>query len=295
MISLDHRFVDTHVHFFDRSVDSGLRWSWLGADTEGGVVPDTASIAAIRFTPRELWAEGSRTAGLRKCVHIEAASGADHGLKETEWLAILRQEFGAPHAAIAHVDLLAPDATLQLELQQSHSWVRGVRDLGKNRLLADERYCAQVGGLARRGMLFELLCGRRRFEAAAGLAHRCSETTIVVEHLGLAPAVDDAEAFTEWRNALKHFAHVPNVVMKLSGLGLTGRAWSVADAGRLIEAVLEVFGASRCVVGTNWPMDRTAASYPDVVLATAAALEGLSHHEQDAVLAGNAERLYQLA
>jgi predicted TIM-barrel fold metal-dependent hydrolase len=286
------RFVDSHVHFFDRDGDHGLRWSWLEEESGEGHVPDTAAVAGRRFTPVELFAEGARRAGLDRCVHVQAATGTRDGILETLWLDELRTRHGAPHAAIAHVELDRSDAARQLDAQREHSWVRGVRDLGKTSLLADPAYMERVADVGRRGLLLEVICGWRRFDALSALARRC-ETVIVLEHFGMAPPPGDPQ-FDEWRRALERLGAAPNMRLKLSGFGLCRRDWDDALVAALIAAGVDAFGVDRCVLGSNWPMDRVASSYPDVVLAVADGQVRLSSAERVALLAANAERLYGL-
>src|SRR5690606_23656609 len=104
---------------------------------------------------------------------------------ETRWLGQLRERFGAPHAAIARVALDEPDAADVLAAHCEFSWVRGVRDLGKTSLLDDPRYAAAVRLVGERGLVYEVVCGPRRFPALGQLAKRCPQTAIVLEHFGL--------------------------------------------------------------------------------------------------------------
>jgi predicted TIM-barrel fold metal-dependent hydrolase len=285
--------VDAHVHFFDLDNDHGLRWSWLEEHSGVGHVPDTSSIAARRFTPVELFAEGHRLVALSQCVHVQAATGTSDGLAETRWLQTLRDRHGAPHAAIAHVELDRDDHQQTLDAQAAYTWVRGVRDPGKTHLLRDAAYAQRVAKLVDRRLLFEVLCSARRYDDLAWLAERAPDTQIVLEHIGLAVPPSSPD-FTHWRAELTALARVPNIWLKLSGLGLVDRAWSMDDATRLAEVALGAFGIERCVIGSNWPMDRVASSYPDAIHAITAGSLGLDPADRAALLSGNARALYDL-
>jgi predicted TIM-barrel fold metal-dependent hydrolase len=287
-------FVDTHVHFFDVDNARGLRWSWAEQPPASGVTAKLGSVGLRRFTPAELWNEGHRLAALAKCVHIEAAVGDEACVVETEWLAELHQAYGAPHAAIAHVDLDRPGASAVMDAHLSaFDRVRGVRDLGKNRVMLEAGYVENVRMLGERRLIFEIMVAHHRFADLARLARACADTTIVLQHFGMAPppAHDD---FDLWRAALAELASCENVHLKLSGLAMVDPAWTVEDARRLIQGGLDAFGPARCVLGSNFPIDRPGSAYPDGVAAAAAALRDLSEEERRAVFAENAERLYRI-
>jgi predicted TIM-barrel fold metal-dependent hydrolase len=171
--------------------------------------------------------------------------------------------------------------------------VRGVRDPGKTRVLLEPRYRAHVRRLAREDLLFEIFCSQSRYADLAELARACPDTQIVLEHFGLAPSPRD-ERFAGWRERLRALAELPNVRLKLSGLGMVDRHWRFDDAAVLVAEGLEAFGVERCVLGSNWPIDRAASSYPDAIGALAAATADLSPPERRALFSANAEELYRL-
>ena len=71
----------------------------------------------------------------------------------------------------------------------------------------------------------------------------------------------DAEALAAWRAALETVAALPNVALKISGLGLPGRAWTVADNGPVVRDAIAIFGVARCLFASNFPVDSLVADY----------------------------------
>ena len=59
-------------------------------------------------------------------------------------------------------------------------------------------------------------------------------------------------------------AEAPNVVMKISGLGMCDPLLDRRVDPTLCAGRIEAFGVDRVVFGTNWPVDRMFSSYPDV-------------------------------
>jgi predicted TIM-barrel fold metal-dependent hydrolase len=61
-----------------------------------------------------------------------------------------------------------------------------------------------------------------------------------------------------------------------------------------VETCLEVFGPDRCVLGSNWPVDRLFSGYERIMDFYRDYLSGLSDSEQRKVCSENAVRLYRL-
>jgi predicted TIM-barrel fold metal-dependent hydrolase len=59
------------------------------------------------------------------------------------------------------------------------------------------------------------------------------------------------------------------------------------------EASLEAFGPKRCVLGSNWPVDRLYTSYATIIEFMREYIGTLSQSEQALICDGNAKRLYR--
>ena len=53
--------------------------------------------------------------------------------------------------------------------------------------------------------------------------------------------------------------------MKISGLGLPGRPWTVADNGPVVRDAIAIFGVRRCLFASNFPVDSLVADYRTIV------------------------------
>jgi predicted TIM-barrel fold metal-dependent hydrolase len=65
----------------------------------------------------------------------------------------------------------------------------------------------------------------------------------------------------------------------------------VAD---IVGKTLEMFGAERCLFGSNFPIEKLWTSYGELVAAYRSALADQPQDVQDAVFAGTAVRVYRL-
>ena len=69
----------------------------------------------------------------------------------------------------------------------------------------------------------------------------------------------------------------------------------LADAwGPYVETCLELFGPSRCVVESNFPVEKMGIGYAAYFNGLKLALKGLSRDEKIQVLSGTAKRVYRL-
>ena len=97
------------------------------------------------------------------------------------------------------------------------------------------------------------------------------------------------------RRGMTLLASCPNVVSKLSGLGTFEHACSVALWRPVIEETVALFGAARCLFGSNFPIESLWTTYAEVVAAVRKSLLRYGTDERRAVLHDTAVRLYRLA
>ncbi len=125
------------------------------------------------------------------------------------------------------------------------------------------------------------------------LAEAFPNIVISLDHAGFPRARDD-EYFAMWKRELANLAEAPNVVIKISGLGMCDNDWTVDSIRPWVLSCIETFGVERSFFGTNWPVDRLYSSYADVVDAYAQIIDGFSRDEQVALFSGNAERIFRI-
>lgn len=168
------------------------------------------------------------------------------------------------------------------------------------------------GRLQRRGLTFDAWMYHPQLPDLVALMQTFPEATIVVNHLGGRIAVgrhaDRAEDVAEaWRRDLAALAAFPNVHVKLGGLGmaLAGHGFharpeppsseELAQAwGPAIATALELFGPSRCMFESNFPVDKASCSYPVLWNAFKRLSAHLPAADRAALLHDTAARFYAL-
>jgi predicted TIM-barrel fold metal-dependent hydrolase len=162
------------------------------------------------------------------------------------------------------------------------------------------------------GLVFDAYQYHTQLPYLTELARAFPQTTFVLNHLatplGVGPYAGRTEViYTDWQRNLAEVAACPNVVMKLGGLMMpwTGFGFElrakpptsdelVAAQGRHYHAAIALFGASRCMFESNFPVDKTGVSYDVLWNAFKKIAASYTEAEQDAMFYGTAARVYDV-
>jgi predicted TIM-barrel fold metal-dependent hydrolase len=284
-------FVDSHVHFYDLQ-NPNLYYVWLQPGWKHPILGDIEGIQAQRYWADEYVAE-TRFANVKKSIHVQAALGIKDPVEETKWLQAFADRLGHPHGIVGEVHLAQPDAEAVLERHLASPNFRGVRDFGAGDYPRDPVWRAGFQHLRKHGLVACLDSSPESYASIKDLARAFPDTVISLDHAGF-PRKRDAEYHALWKRELSSLAEAPNVVIKISGLGMCDPRWTVDSWRPWVMHCIEAFGVERAFFGTNWPVDRLYSSYPDVVDAYEQLISGFSESEQVALFSGNAERIFRI-
>lgn len=279
--------IDAHHHLW--APDDG-GYDWL----------DDPAMAAIRrtFTPADLRAELT-AAGVCRSVLVE---GGREDTGEAAVLlrhAALTDEIGAVVAWADPADPgLAGVLAGYLSLPGGDK-LRGIRSqvqtAGPGYLDRPEvrRGLALIGDL---DLSFDLVVRVDQLPAAARLARDLPYVRFVLNHLGKPRIRAGDEGFAEWRLAIGPYAALPHAYAKISGLVTEAdvTSWTAGDLRPYILETLELFGADRVMLGSDWPVCLLAGSYQDVFSAQLAGLSAASPAERAAVRSATAAGFYRI-
>jgi predicted TIM-barrel fold metal-dependent hydrolase len=222
-------------------------------------------------------------------------------------------------------DAVAP--VLEAQIRAGGGRLRGVRDQhvvydpdpaimgafgGQAHVMADPKFRAGFARLAPLGLSYEAWQLEYQLPELVDLLRAFPETAVVVNHLGglfgRGRYEGQGEArFAAWRENIRALAALPNVAMKLGGLGMPMGGFPSSYAGGpassqvlaqewrpFVETAIEAFGAERCMFESNFPVDAGAASYPVIWNAFKRLAAGASAEEKAALFSGSAQRFYRL-
>jgi L-fuconolactonase len=116
----------------------------------------------------------------------------------------------------------------------------------------------------------------------------------VIDHLAK-PKIKDQQ-IEAWQKDIKAVAQYPNVRCKVSGMVTEAnwQGWENKDFKPYLDVVMEAFGTSRILYGSDWPVCLVAASYEQQWGIIKEYFSALSKEEQDKVFGGNAVAFYHL-
>jgi predicted TIM-barrel fold metal-dependent hydrolase len=241
--------------------------------------------------------------GVAQSVYIQVNVAPGDEVEEIEWVAAQAAAHGFPHAAVGYADLASPGARAVIERQRATGRLRGIRQqlhwhdnplyrfAARPDLMDDPAWRRGLALLAEHGLLFELQVFASQMRDAARLAADYPGLTFVLLHAGM-PEDRSAAGWARWREGMERLAACPNVHVKLSGLGTFVRACSIELWQPVVHETLAVFGAERCLFGSNWPIESLWTSYGEIVAVMEACLAHLSEDQRALVWRDNAARLY---
>ncbi|MGP5268485.1 amidohydrolase family protein [Brachybacterium alimentarium] len=128
----------------------------------------------------------------------------------------------------------------------------------------------------------------RHLEQTARVARDHSRLTIVLDHLGKPPFGDDP-AMHRWQRQLRALADVPTVHAKVSGLIGSGGE----DLEPVLDLAFDVFGSSRLMFGSDWPIAPRPFDLSTGGGALCARLAEESPSVRSDVFSGTAARVYR--
>jgi L-fuconolactonase len=99
-----------------------------------------------------------------------------------------------------------------------------------------------------------------------------------------------------WSMHMRDLAKRPNVCCKLSGLVTEAdwQQWTRAILEPYWRVVLDAFGPSRLLFGSDWPVSLLASSYQRWVDTVTEWVAPLTESERNAIWGGTASRVYAL-
>lgn len=272
--------VDAHQHF------------WKYSEAEFGWIDD--SMAAIRrdFLPADL-KPLLDDAAVDATVAVQACQTA----QETEWLLELSQANSWIAGVVGWVPLVAPDVTQTLDRLAAEPRLKGVRHVLQAEpaeYMLREDFNRGVGELLRYGLAYDVLIHQHQLPAAIEFVDRHPNQRFILDHI--AKPLIKAGELEPWSTHIRELARRPHVACKLSGMVTEADfdCWTVEGLRPYMETVLEAFGPSRLLFGSDWPVCAVACSYQKWASVVAQSVSTLSGHEQAMILGGNAVEQYNL-
>ncbi|OJT94958.1 MAG: amidohydrolase [Alphaproteobacteria bacterium 65-7] len=293
-------FVDAHVHLWDLA---HIRYPWLTAPFHEDRPAGSTQAIAVNYGLDDYLADAANW-NVRAIVHVDAGADPRDALKETRWLQTMADARGMPNAIVAFAALDDPnlDALLQAHAVQPN--VRGIRHIvgwhhdparsyAARDVTADDAWARGFALLRKYNLSFDCQVYPTQFANMAALAARNPDIPVILNHLGM-PILTDNDGEDVWLAGLKKLAALPQVCIKLSGVGFIHRRWNDDNIRGFILRAIDLFGVERCLFASDFPTDKLFGSFDAHLSAYHRIVAGFSDDERRALFGRNAVRFYRL-
>lgn len=252
----------------------------------------------------EFLADLART-GIRKSVYVQANWAPTWFQDEVAWVQSVADDSGWPHGIVGFADFTQRDVRPDLDRLQAYPLMRGLRQqlhwhenplyrfAPRADLAEDSRVQANIAHLADYGWSFDLQVFAPQMAGAAKLAQACPDVTFVLQHAGMLEDTSP-EGWDAWRKGMTQLADQGNVVTKLSAFGTFIHRNDPAFVAEIIGETVDLFGADRCLFGSNFPIEKIWTSYTALFEAFRDATADLSTDQQSSIFNDTAARIYRL-
>jgi L-fuconolactonase len=274
--------IDAHQHFWRYSQ---AEYEWIDA-----------SMADLQrdMLPQDLAPELA-AASIDGAITIQARQT----LEETKWLLQLAEQYEWIRGVVGWADIAGVNFHEELEALRSNKLLLGLRHVVQAEqdpdFLLHDNFARGIRALRGTGLVYDLLILEHQLPMAIEFVRRHPNQVFVLDHIAK-PRIA-AGILDPWRTNLRTLASHPNVYCKLSGMATEAAwdHWTIEDLRPYFDAVLEAFGPSRLMFGSDWPVCTVAASYGRWLSTLETLLHTLSQSEQERVFGGTAIEAYRLA
>jgi L-fuconolactonase len=279
--SLVVKRIDAHQHFWEFDP---IRDSWIKDE-----------MAAIRkdFFPDDLKPLVQQN-GFEGCVAVQASQSE----KETEFLISLAKQHHFIKGVVGWVDLQSGNVEERLTYYKSFPVVKGFRHVLQGEpqrdLMLKPNFKKGIAALQQHNFTYDILIFPDQLKFSTELVALFPEQKFIIDHIAK-PYINRKE-IAEWKNDIEKIAQYQNVYCKISGMVTEAdwKHWKKEDFKPYLDVIVNAFGPSRIVFGSDWPVCLVAASYAEVVHIVKDYFSSFTKEEQDQFFGLNSIRFYNL-
>ena len=233
-------------------------------------------------------------------VHGTVVVQARQVLEESDWLLSLAEQSEIIAGVVGWVPLIDPNVRNDLSRLAAHPKFKGVRHVLQGE--ADEYFLRNdfhrgLALLPDLDLRYDLLLFQRQLPVAIQLVDRQPELGIIIDHIAK-PEIRKGQIDPAWKAGMTELAKRENILgVKVSGMvtEVLDPELDEATLRAYFDTTLELFGADRVMIGTDWPVCLLRIdSYQAWTDMCRRFTADLTNDEQLAILGGNAIRCYDL-
>jgi predicted TIM-barrel fold metal-dependent hydrolase len=156
---------------------------------------------------------------------------------------------------------------------------------------AEGRLTDALGLLADQELVATIETGPSEIGRVADLARRFPRLQVVLDHFGWPDDLSDAGRRAHLA-LLRRLAHEPNVTTRIDAIGTIFGAWDTDTLRPWLQGVVEAFGAERCMLGSDLPIETLRSNFGDLYTAYDTIFDSYSETDRRLLFGDTAWRLY---
>ena len=266
---------------------------WRYTTEEYGWINPQMGILRRDFLPHDLKPLLDQS-GISATVAVQARQS----LEETHWLLKLAADARWIKGVVGWAPIAAPEFPEILSSLREDTKLKGLRhviqDEPDDQFILTPAFNRGIRALRDSGLVYDILIHARHLPHTVQFVDMHPDQPFVLDHCAKPPiATGQPEP---WSTHIRQLAKRPNVCCKLSGLVTEAdwQQWTRAALEPYWQVILDAFGPTRLLFGSDWPVSLLAGSYQRWADTVSEWLAPLSEIEQSAIWGGTASRVYSL-
>ena len=275
------RRIDAHHHLWRYTPEE---YGWI----------DGAMVRLQRdYTPADL-AGVMASAGINGAIAVQARQSLD----ETHALLSLADAYPFIEAVVGWAPITGKDFPSCLEALAAHPHLRGLRHVIQSEpdddFILGSEFNRGIAAMLSSGLVYEILIYERHLPQTIRFVDAHPDQIFVLDHIAK-PRIRE-RIFSPWRERIRELAQRANVFCKVSGIVTEAdwQSWTEADLCPYMDTVFDAFGASRLMMGSDWPVCLVAAEYAQWFSLLDRYIARLSEYERERFCGGTAAEVYRL-
>lgn len=273
--------IDTHHHFWNYN---SVEYDWID---------DEMAVIRKSFLPEELKSVIAQT-DVQGVISVQARQS----LKETDWLLKMASENDFIRGIVGWFPLVDPAVEQLLEKYTGNLWLKGIRHVVQGEsdpeFILRNDFNRGISLLKKYNLVYDILITENQLLNTIRFVDQHPDQQFVLDHIAK-PKIKTNE-IEAWSRNLKELARRENVSCKISGMVTEAnyKTWNEAQIRPYFDVVLEAFGPSRLMFGSDWPVCLVAVEYQNWLNLVKKTVSGYSIQEQEQIFFKNAESIYQI-
>jgi L-fuconolactonase len=278
--------IDAHQHY------------WQPQRGDYGWMPKDDPILSRAYLPSDL-APALASARISRTVLVQAAPT----IEETEYMLGIADASPSVGAVVGWIDFENKAHLKHLERLKNHPKFAGVRPMIQDIEDVDWMLRADVqwafAALIDLDLSFDALGFSRHLANFLTICKRYPSLRAVIDHC-MKPQIRDHQKQNSellfWSEGMSRIANETGAYCKLSGIVTEDEAdWRAQNLAPYAHRVLDAFGPSRVMWGSDWPVCLLRAHYGEWLGAAHALCAHLSERDRREIFGGTASRFYRIA